>query len=106
MDKNTQAALDDLKRRIEALQTRRDIIIKKEKERKARAQEKWQENFWKTWSKELAVVYGEDYEETADPEKMAHLVAACLKDKYQEEEEKERDTADTVPDRQEGGDSS
>ena len=32
MDKNTQAALDDLKRRIEALQTKRESLMKKEKE--------------------------------------------------------------------------
>ena len=78
MDKNTEAALGDLKKKIGVLQSRYDALIKKEKERKAKAQEKWKERFWKEWLKAVVATYGTEYEETADPELVARMVSGCL----------------------------
>ena len=45
MEKKAESTISELNRKIESLQARRDAVIKKEKERKAKAQEKWSQQF-------------------------------------------------------------
>ena len=80
MDKNAENTILELNRRIETLQARRDAVVKKEKERKAKAQEKWRSVFLKEFMKGAASVLGEDYEETILPEKLAAELALGLGD--------------------------
>lgn len=78
MDKNAENMINELERRIETLQAKRDAVIKKEKERKTRAQEKWKSVFWKEFSKGAVSVFGEDYEEVVLPEVLAGQMAQLL----------------------------
>ena len=47
MDKNAAASLDALDKKIESLLARKELVLKKERERKAKAQEKWKGLFQK-----------------------------------------------------------
>ena len=78
MDKNAENMINELERRIETLQAKRDAVIKKEKERKTRAQEKWKSVFWKEFAKGAVFVFGEDYEEVVLPEVLAGQLAQLL----------------------------
>lgn len=41
MEKKAESTINELNKKIESLQAKKDAVIKKEKERKAKAQEKW-----------------------------------------------------------------
>ena len=77
MDKNAENTINELVKKIEALQAKKEAVIKKEKERKAKAQEKWKGIFIKELVKSINAAFGEDYEEILLPEK-----AACLLGTY------------------------
>ena len=78
MDKNAQNTINELVRKIETLQARKETVIKKEKERKAKAQEKWKGLFMKELIRHVSAVFGEDYEEILLPEKAAALIGEQL----------------------------
>ena len=80
MDKTAEKTISELSRKIETLQAKRDAAIRKEKERKAKAQEKWKALFMREFIKHFAAVFGADYEETLDPEKTGDGMAAYLAD--------------------------
>ena len=78
MDKNAQNTINELVRKIETLQARKETVIKKEKERKAKAQEKWKGLFMKELIRHVSAAFGEDYEEILLPEKAAALIGEQL----------------------------
>ena len=78
MEKRTENTINELNRKIGSLQAKRDALIKKEKDRKAKAQEKWKAAFLKELTKGIEGVCGENYEEDASAEETAAFLAACL----------------------------
>ena len=78
MEKRTENAISEYNRKIEALQAKRDALIKKEKERKAKAQEKWKGIFGKELMIYVQKVFGEDYEEQLLPEAIANAIGESL----------------------------
>ena len=79
MDKNAAVSLDALDKKIESLQAKREAVLKKERERKARAQEKWKGLFLKEVIKVITAIYGGEYEEIMQPEECAMNLAELLK---------------------------
>ena len=78
MDKRAENSINELNKRIGLLQAIRDALIKKEKDRKAKAQEKWKAAFMKEMTKGIEGVCGENYEEDVSAEETAAFLAACL----------------------------
>ena len=76
MDKNARSMIEDLNRKIESLQQKRDAVIRKEKEKKAKAQEKWKTALLKDLMKEILKVYGDCFEEKVLPAELARSM--CL----------------------------
>ena len=85
MDKNAQNTINELVRKIETLQARKEAVIKKEKERKAKAQEKWKGLFQKEIIKGITAVYGPDYEEILVPEECAADITRLLQEENEQE---------------------
>ena len=85
MDKNAAASLDALDKKIESLLAKKEIVLKKERERKARAQEKWKGIFQKEVIKGITAVYGADYEEILSPEECAADITRLLKTERKQE---------------------
>ena len=81
MDKNAQNTINELVRKIETLQARKEAVIKKERERKARAQEKWKTLFMKELVRHINAAFGEDYEETLLPDQLANLIGTKFEEK-------------------------
>ena len=79
MDKNAAASLDALNKKIESLMAKREEVLKKERDRKAKAQEKWKGIFLKELIKGITSIYGPDYEELMMPEECALNIAELLK---------------------------
>ena len=79
MDKNAETMINELNRKIESLQAKREAVIRKDKERKNKAQEKWRSVFLKEFMKGAVVIFGENYEEDVPPEELASQLTACLK---------------------------
>ena len=86
MDQHAAMALSDLEKKIEALQEKKEAVLKKEKERKARAQEKWKALFLKEAMKGVTDVYGTDYEEVTDAVELAKRICRILSGLYEQEE--------------------
>ena len=80
MEKNAVKTIDDLNRRIGSLQAKRDALIKKEKEKKERARERWQAVFMKELSKTFEEVFGPDYEEDLSPRVSAGFLSSHVKE--------------------------
>lgn len=78
MDKNALSTLNELNRRIGSLQAKRDALIKREKEKKAKAQEKWKASFMKELVKGIEKTCGDDYEEKTSPEETAAYLSSFL----------------------------
>ena len=78
MDKNVQNTINELDKRIGTLQAKKEAVIKKEKERKTKAQEKWKTLFLKELIRHVNEAFGEDYEEILLPEKCASLAGAQI----------------------------
>jgi len=78
MDKNAAASLDALDKKIESLLAKKELVLKKERERKAKAQEKWKSGFQKEIIKGITSVYGPDYEEILSPEECAAKIVRLL----------------------------
>ena len=78
MDPYAKALIDGYTRRIEELQAKRETALKKERERKAKAQEKWKAAFIKDFIKGVAGCFGEDYEETVPPELLSKELTLSL----------------------------
>ena len=79
MDKSAAASLDALNKKIESLLAKREEVLKKERDRKVRAQEKWKVIFLKELIKGITAIYGSDYEELMLPEECALNIAELLK---------------------------
>ena len=71
MDKNAENTINELNKKIETLLAKKEAVIKKEKERKAKAQEKWRGVFLKEFMKDASSVLGENYEEQISAEELA-----------------------------------
>ena len=98
MDKNAAAALDALDTKIESLQAKREAVLKKESERKARAQEKWKGVFLKEMIKAINATYGEDYEEIMLPEECAAGIGGLLRSEHEETLQETGQAGSTLPD--------
>ena len=85
MDKNAAASLDALDKKIESLLARKELVLKKERERKAKAQEKWKGLFQKEIIKGITAVYGPDYEEILVPEECAADITRLLQEENEQE---------------------
>ena len=85
MDKNAAASLDALDKKIESLLARKELVLKKERERKAKAQEKWKGLFQKEIIKGITAVYGPDYEEILVPEVCAADITRLLQEERGQE---------------------
>lgn len=85
MDKNAAASLDALDKKIESLLARKELVLKKERERKAKAQEKWKGLFQKEIIKGITAVYGPDYEEILVPEECAADITRLLQEERGQE---------------------
>ena len=72
--------IDELTQRIEALQERKNALIKKEKLRKEKAQEKWKIQFLKSFTSQIERYYSEDYETVIDPGLLSDHLGRLLKD--------------------------
>ena len=79
MDKNAAASLDALNKKIESLLAKKEEVLKKERDRKTRAQEKWKGIFLKELIKGITAIYGPDYEELMLPEECALTIGELLK---------------------------
>ena len=80
MDKNAATAISDLEKKIQALQEKKEAVIKKEKERKAKAQEKWKAQFLKEMVRGISGVFGPDYEENLSAEDLAGKIRCFLEE--------------------------
>ena len=89
VDKNAAMAISDLDRKIESLQAKKEAMIKKEKERKAKAQERWKLQLLRELMKSLPKIYGEDYEENEDPAALAAVLTGFLEKQMKEQPEEE-----------------
>ena len=78
MDKNARSMIEDLNRKIESLQQKRDAVIRKEKEKKAKAQEKWKSTLLKDLMKEIIKAYGDSFEEKILPGELAKTMCRHL----------------------------
>ena len=78
MEKKAESTISELNRKIESLQAKRDAVIRKEKERKAKAQEKWRQQFMKVFIPHVSGVFGEDYEEDILPERLSDALGDVL----------------------------
>ena len=85
MDKNAAASLDALDKKIESLLARKELVLKKERGRKAKAQEKWKGLFQKEIIKGITAVYGPDYEEILVPEECAADITRLLQEERGQE---------------------
>ena len=85
MDKNAAVSLDALNKKIESLLARKEEVLKKEKERKTKAQEKWKGIFLKEVVKGITAVYGSDDEEILSPEDCAADITRLLKTERKQE---------------------
>ena len=95
MDKNALSTLNELNRRIGSLQAKRDALIKREKEKKAKAQEKWKASFMKELTKGIEKACGPDYEETTSPEETAAFLSAFLPKFHLQETEATKEVGET-----------
>ena len=80
MDKNAENTINELVKKIEALQAKKEAVIKREKERKAKAQEKWKGLFMKELVKHLNAAFGDDYEEILLPEEAASVLGSFIEE--------------------------
>ena len=99
MDKNAAASLDALNKKIESLLAKKEEVLKKERDRKARAQEKWKGAFLNELIKGLTSIYGPDYEELMLPEECALNIGELLK-AQQAQTDRERPARQEKPEEQ------
>ena len=78
MEKKAESAIRELNKKIESLQAKREAVIRKEKARKAKAQEKWTTLFIKSFLPHVLTAFGEDYEEEILPENLADKAGRAL----------------------------
>ena len=102
MDKYAKAAIDDLTKKIGALQEKRNAVIRKERERKSRAQERWKSTFIRTLIKGISEKFGADYEEVLSPEGLAVFLGGFLGAYKEETGEEEKDGGEGLPAADEG----
>ena len=78
MEKKAESTINELNKKIESLQAKKDAVIKKEKERKAKAQEKWKGVFIKALIPFISKTFGEDYEDDILPERLSETLGKTL----------------------------